>query len=85
MEDAPCNVTFKIDECQSMEIKHSKNKDDADYVVVGCIRWIRNVTIRSIANNPVTRNLSEEMLMDTTADMSLTAWCSHINKIKENC
>ena len=57
MEDAPCRITFKMDENPSLDIRDLKNKEQGKYIVIGRIRWMGEVIKKYISNSPVTRNL----------------------------
>ena len=47
IEDAPYNITFKMDENPSLDIRDLKNKEQGEYIVKGCIRWMWEVVKKS--------------------------------------
>ena len=84
MEDAPCNITIEMDEDPWLDIRDSKNKEQIEYIVTGCIRWIGEGIKKSIPNSPVTRTIEDGILMEITGNMPLTVWGSNISTITEN-
>ena len=79
-----CSVQYYIqmDENSSLDLNNLNKKEQGEYIVIGCIRWIEEVMKKSVPNSPVPRTLREGILFDTTGHMSLRVWGNHINKIK---
>lgn len=79
-----CSVQYYIqmDENSLLDLNNLNEKEQVEYIVIDCIRWIEEVMKKSVSNSPVPRTLREGILFDTTGHMSLRVWGSHINKIK---
>ena len=81
MEESPCRVSFKMDENTPVVVEKLKLKNDGDFVVTGCIRWIGGFLVKEIFGSPIVnspgaraRTLHEGVLMETTGHMSITVW-----------
>ena len=84
MDDAPCSITFEMDENPLLGMRDSKDKEQSRYIVTCCIGWMGEEIKKYIPNSPVIRNLREGILMETAGNMSLTVWGNHIRTVIEN-
>ena len=65
-------------------MKDIKNKEQSEYIVTGCIRWMEEVIKKFVLSSPLARTLRGGIFMGTTDHMLLTVWGNHISKIIEN-
>ena len=79
--DAPCAVDFKMDETTHVFIKDLKGKDNGEFIVIGCIRWISHTHETPATDNRPSKLLRECILMDKTDHSCLTVWQKHIEKL----
>ena len=66
-----------MDENPLLDIKDLKKKEQGQYIVTGCIRWMWEVIKKSVPNSPVAKTLREGILMDTIVHMLPTAWVNY--------
>ena len=77
-------LQLKMDENLLIDKKDLKKKEENEYIVIGCIKWMGKVIKKSVHNSLVTRNLWEGIIMDITGHKALSLWGNHISKIIEN-
>ena len=73
LDHAQCCVTFKMDENPPLKAKALKKKEQGEYIVNGCIRFMGYVMKKTVTglNSPLTRTLQDRILRDTTGHMPL--------------
>lgn len=84
MEDTHWNNTYKLNKNLSLDIKDLTEKEQGEYIVIGSIRWIREVIRNTARNSLVTITLQAWILMEVIQVIPVTLWGNHISNIIEN-
>ena len=73
-----------MDENSSLDIKDQNKKEQGEYIVTGCIRWMGEVIKKSLPKSTVIKALREENLVGTPGHIPLRFQGNHTSKKIEN-